>query len=129
MGSGGGAASEKCSWNEGLAKVPAMFGPEHSSQSARICYLTEHQPAPGNREISALSGPSAVHEATIQGAAIRGAAIRDGKPPDGPLQTLPARRMVQPAHGLDHATEQPRLQVETQTGKSGPIDRRPALPV
>ena len=37
--------------------------------------------------------------------------------------------MVQPAYGLDHATEQPRLQVTTQAGKSGPIDGRAALPV
>ena len=121
MGSGGGAASEKCSWNEGLAQVPAMFGPDNPAQSAGVWYLTKHQPAAGNREILALSRLSA-----IQGAAIQGAAIRDGKPPDCPLKALPARRIVPPTDRLDEATEQLRLQIASQAGKSGSVDGRAA---
>ena len=52
---------------------------------------------------------------------------RRAKPAGRPLQPLPPRRMVPPADGLDHAAEQPRLQVATQARKAEP-GRSPASP-
>src|SRR5580704_16319833 len=112
MGSGWRAASEKCSWNEGLAHVPAMFGPDNPVQLAAVRHPTKHELAAGKREILSLARLSA-----LQGRA---------KPPDRPLQTLPARRMVPPTHRLDDAAEQPCLQVAAQAGESGSVDGRPA---
>ena len=118
MGSGRRAASEKCSRNQGLAHVPAMFGPDNPAQPTGFWRLSEHQLAAGNREILSLAGLSA-----LLGAAIG----RCAKPTGRPLQTLPARRMVPPAHGLDQAAEQPRLQIATQACKSGSVERRHAF--
>ena len=115
MGSGRRAASEKCSRNQGLAHVPAMFGPDNPAQPTGFWRLSEHQLAAGNREILPFAGLSA-----IGGRA---------KPPGRPLQTLPPRRMVPPAHGLDQAAEQPRLQIATQACKSSPVDGSQAVPV
>src|SRR5713226_311044 len=112
MGSGWRAASEKCSRNEGLAHVPAMFGPDNPVQLAAFCYPTKHELAAGKREILPLARLSA-----IQGRA---------KPPGRPLQTLPARRIVPPTHRLDNAAEQPYLQIAAQAGKSGSVDGRHA---
>ncbi len=118
MGSGRRAASEKCSRNQGLAHVPAMFGPDNPAQPTGFWRLSEHQLAAGNREILSPAGLSA-----LPGTAIG----RRAKPPGRPLQALPARRMVPPAHGLDQAAEQPRLQIATQACKSSPVDGRHAL--
>jgi hypothetical protein len=51
MGSGWRAASEKCSRNEGLAHVPAMFRPDNPVQLAVVRYPTKHELAAGKREI------------------------------------------------------------------------------
>ena len=110
MGSGWRAASEKCSRNEGLAHVPAMFGPDNPVQLAVVRYPTKHELAAGKREILPFARLSA-----LQGRA---------KSPGRPLQTLPARRIVPPAHRLDDAAEQPCLQIPVQSGKSGSVDGR-----
>src|SRR5580704_10424471 len=97
MGSGCRAASEKCSRNEGLAHVPAMFGPDNPVQLTPVRYATKHELAAGKREILPLARLSAIQGST--------------KPPDRPRQTLPARRIVLPTDRLDEATEQLRLQI------------------
>jgi len=98
MGSGRRAASEKCSRNQGLAHVPAMFGPDNPAQPSGFWRLPQHQLAARNREILPLAGLSAIQGPANQGPVIGGRA----KPQSRPLQTLPARRMVSPAHSLDY---------------------------
>jgi hypothetical protein len=140
MGSGRRAASEKCSRNQGLAHVPAMFGPDNPAQPSGFWRLPQHQLAARNREILPLAGLSAIQGPAIQGPAIQGPAIQGpaiqgpvigarAKPQSRPLQTLPARRMVPPTHSLDQTAEQPHLQIATQACKSGPVDGRHALGV
>src|SRR5258708_37673291 len=108
MGGGWRAASEKCSRNEGLAHVPAMCGPDNPVQLAVVRYPTKHELAAGKREILPFARFSPIQ--------------RRAKPPGRPLQTLPARRIVPPAHRLDDAAEQPCLRLPVQSGKSGSVD-------
>src|SRR5260370_22140258 len=112
MGSGWRAASEKCSRNEGLAHVPAMFGPDNPVQLTAFCYPAKHELAAGKREILPLARLSAIQGRT--------------KPPGRSLQTLPARLIVPPTHRLDDAAEQPCLQIAAQACKSSSVDSRPA---
>ena len=112
MGSGWRAASEKCSRNEGLAHVPAMFGPDNPVQLAPVRYPTKHELAAGKREILPVTRFSRIHGCA--------------KPPGRPLQALPARRIVPPTHGLDNPAEQPCLQVPAQARESGSVDGRAA---
>src|ERR1700730_17891313 len=100
MGSGRRAASEKCSRNEGLAHVPAMFGPDNPVQLAAVRHPTKHELAARKREILPLARLSALQ--------------RRATPPGRPLQPLPARRMVLPTPRLDDAAEQPCLPVAAQ---------------
>ena len=74
MGSGRRAASEKCSRNQGLAHVPAMFGPDNPAQPTGFWRLSEHQLAAGNREILPLAGLSALRGLPSDGAQSRRAA-------------------------------------------------------
>src|SRR5216110_1273020 len=106
MGSGQRAASKKCSWNEGLAHVPAMFGPNNPAQPRACGRLAQGQAAAGKREILPLAGLSPVNRAA--------------KTAHRPLQAVAARRMVSPAQGLDETAEQGCLKLAAELGKAAP---------
>jgi hypothetical protein len=80
MGCGTPAASEKFSRNEGLASVPAIFGPHNPAQPAASGDLPERQTARRQRKILTFA---------------RFAADNGGRKAAGrPLRPVAARRMI-----------------------------------
>ena len=103
MGSGRRAASEKCSRNRGAGPCSLPCSGRTIQRSRRVagaCRSISWQP----ESVKSWPLPDFPRSAALESG-------RRAKPAGRPLQAVAARRMVPPAHGLDHAAEQPRLQI------------------
>ncbi len=114
MGCGTPAASEKFSRNEGLASVPAIFGPYNPAQPAAPRDLPERQTARRQRKILTFAR-FAPQDRPRQAA----------RRPFGPVA---ARRMIAAADREDDPAQQLRLQAGAQPAEAGPIDDGAAIP-
>ena len=113
MGCGTPAASEKFSRNEGLASVPAIFGPHNPAQPAASGDLPERQTTGRQGEIL-----------TFARFAAQDRGRQAARCPFGPVA---ARRMIAASDREDDPAQQPRLQAGPQPAEAGPVDDSAAI--
>jgi hypothetical protein len=110
-------ASKKSSRNEGLPLFPtispAIFMPNNPAQPPARRGLSQHQAAFRQREILAFARFAPRDRPT--------------QPFDGPVEPVPARRMVPPGYRLDQAAEKPCPQPGTETAERRFIERHLAV--
>jgi hypothetical protein len=92
MGCGCRVASEKCRRNQGLAPLPAIFGPDNPQEPAVLADAPQEQSAAGEGEIGLPAGHSAID--------------RPGHPLQGALEAFPPRRMIASRDAPDHPAQQ-----------------------
>src|SRR5262245_45891468 len=116
MGSGRRAASKtgkKSRRNEGLARVPAIFGPNNPAQAAVVRLLAQHKPAPGQCEILRPARFTAIRK--LAQSLHRG------------IQTLLAWRIAATRHELDDAAQQACPKIGRELGEARAVDGDHAL--
>ena len=101
------AASKKCCWDEGLAPVPAIFGPNQPAQAAAARRLAQGQSACGEGEITRFARFSAFGGAC--------------EASEGAFDPLPLGRMTAAADGLEDAAQHPGTYSGTQFGEAAAV--------
>lgn len=101
-------ASEKCSRNQGLSSIPAIFRPDNPHKLPRAGRLTQGELASSQRKILPAAGFAALQAA--------------GKPAQRPVEPIPPGRMIGPTQGLHEATHQPSLKIGGQAFQGSPVE-------
>lgn len=113
MGCGRRVASEKCSRNQGLPSLPAIFGPDNPLKLPRAARLTQGELASRQGEILTAAGFAAIG--------------RTGQPGERPIEALPARRMIAAAQRLHDSAGQPATHRQRQASEDSAVDRDAAI--